>query len=143
LIFASTGHNGLGGFDLYSKKLSDPNSEIVTFPGPINTTYDDFGMTLPEFIECGFMTSNRPGTGSDDIYKLTFEKYFEFLLQILVLDNKTWKPVSGAEVVFCKVNTMKTGKDGMVSTVLKRNSACDVKASAFGYNDNLKLISIG
>jgi len=142
LIFASTGHNSKGGFDLFYKRLNDPASEIVHFPEPINTTFDDFSMTLPDFVEYGYLTSNRPGTGSDDIYKLTFDKYLEYLLQILVLDAKTWKPIPGALVDFCKIENYKVGSDGWASHTFKKNSLCDVKAAAFGYRDNHKLIKI-
>ena len=142
LIFASTGHNSTGGFDLFYKRLNDPASEVAHFPQPINSTYDDFSMTLPDFVEYGYMTSNRPGTGSDDIYKLTFDKYLEYLLQILILDAKTWRPIPDALVDFCKIKSIKTGSDGLVSTKFKKNSVCDIQASAFGYKDNHKLIKI-
>ncbi len=143
LIFASTGHNSVGGFDLFYKRLNDPTSEIVHFPVPINSTYDDFAMALPDFVDYGYMTSNRPGTGNDDIYKLTFDNYLEHLFEVLILDAKTWKPISGAQVDFCKIESVKTGMDGLVSHQFKKNSTCDVKASAFGYKDNHKLIVIG
>ena len=143
LIFASTGHLSSGGFDLFYKNLQSPESEIVHFQGPINSLADDFAMTLPENIEYGYMSSNRPGTGSDDIYKLTFDKYIDYLLEVYILDAKTWKPISGAEVDFCRVKSSKTGADGMVSLRFKKNSICDVKASAFGYKENHRNISLG
>jgi len=142
LIFASTGHNSTGGFDLFYKNLSDPESKVVPFPQPINSTYDDFSMNLPDFAEYGYMTSNRPGTGNDDIYKLTFDKYLEYLLEILVLDAKTWKPIPDALVDFCRIKSVKTGSDGWVSNQFKKNSICDIQASAFGYKDNHKIIKI-
>jgi len=61
LIFASTGHNSKGGFDLFFKKLNDAEDEIHQFPEPINTANDDFAMNLPENVEFGYLTSNRPG----------------------------------------------------------------------------------
>ena len=143
LIFASTGHNSAGGFDLFYKRLNDPASEVVRFPEPVNTTYDDFSMTLPDFAEYGYLTSNRPGTGNDDIYKLTFDKYLEYLLQILVLDAKSWRLIPGALVDFCRIKSIKTGSDGLVSQLFKKNSLCDITASAFGYKDNHKLVKIG
>ena len=143
LILASTGHGSLGGFDLFYQNMNKQYSEVVRFPEPINGTFDDFGMSLPENVEYGFMTSNRPGTGNDDIYKLTFDKYMDFLLEIFVLDSKNWKPITGAAVDFCNLKSSKTATDGMVSQRFSKNSACDVKASAFGYRDNHKLVNIG
>ena len=143
LIFASTGHGSLGGFDLFYQNMNKPGSEVVPFQDPINGTFDDFGMNLPENVEYGYLTSNRPGTGSDDIYKFTFDKYIDFLLQVFILDSKTWKPVPGADVNFCNIKSLKTGAEGMVSERFTKNSVCDVKATAFGYKDNHKLIKIG
>ncbi len=143
LIFASTGHNSTGGFDLFYKNLANPESEVARFQEPINSTYDDFAMTLPESVEYGFMTSNRPGTGNDDIYKMTFDKYLEYLLEILVLDARNWKPIPGAQVEFCNIKSEKANTVGLTSMIFKKNSVCDIKASAFGYKDNHKLVRIG
>ena len=143
LIFASTGHGSTGGLDLFYKDMNKEESKVVHFQSPINGTFDDFGMNLPENVEYGYMTSNRPGTGSDDIYKLTFDKYIDFLLEVFVLDAKSWKPIQGAKVDFCNIKSFITGSDGMVSQRFAKNSVCDVKASAFGYKDNHKLIHVG
>lgn len=142
LIFASTGHNSKGGFDLFYKSLNDPKGEVYQFPEPINSTSDDFAMNLPENVEFGYMTSNRPGTGNDDIYRLTFNKYLEYLQKILVLDAKTWMPIPGALVNFCNKKSEKSGSDGLTSFSFKKNSVCNITASAFGYKDNSKLITI-
>ena len=142
LIFASTGHNSAGGFDLFYKRLYNPENEVSRFLSPINTTYDDFSMTLPDNVDYGYMTSNRPGTGSDDIYKFAFQKYCDYLLELYVFDTKSRRPIPGAEVDFCKIKTVKTGPDGMVTNRVKKNSVCITKASAFGYKDNSKILNI-
>ena len=142
LIFASTGHSGAGGFDLFYKNICDSASKVFRFPEPINGTYDDFGMTLPDQVEYGYMTSNRPGTGNDDIYKLTFQKYIDYMLEVYILDAKNWKPIPKAVVDFCAFESFKTPSNGMVSRRFKRNSVCDIMVSAFGYKDNHKVITI-
>jgi len=142
LIFASTGHGSMGGFDLFYKKLNDPKSEVIRFPEPINSTNDDFAMNLPENVEYGYMTTNRPGTGDDDIYKLTFEKYLEYLQEIWILDAQTKKPIPGAKVNFCDKKTVQTVSDGKASCSFPKNSTCNVMASAFGYRDSSKVIKI-
>jgi len=143
LIFASTGHNSKGGFDLYFKRLNDANDEVHQFPEPLNSTYDDFAMTLPENVEFGFLTSNRPGTGSDDIYRVTFDKYIFYWQEIFVFDAKTVKPIPRAHVDFCNINNGDTDIDGKVSFLIEKNSVCNVTASALGYKENSKLIKIG
>jgi len=143
LVFASTGHNSIGGFDLFFKNLNDIKDEVHQFSEPINSTNDDFAMNLPENVEFGYLTSNRPGTGSDDIYKITFDKYLKYLQEIFVFDAKTRKPIPKAHVDFCKKNSGETDIDGKVSFLLEMNSLCNVTASALGYLDNSKLIKIG
>jgi len=143
LIFASTGHNSRGGFDLFFKSLNDSKDEVLQFPDPINSANDDFAMNLPENVEFGYMTSNRPGTGSDDIYKLTFDKYLKYLQEIFVFDAKTMKPISKAHVDFCQKDGGETDVEGKVSLLFEKNSVCKVTASALGYKDNSKLIKIG
>jgi len=143
LVFASTGHNSMGGFDLFYKKLNDPKAEVFGFPAPINTTYDDFAMNLPENVEFGYMTSNRPGTGNDDIYKITFDKNIDYLQEITVVNSKNCKPIPGAMVNFCDKKSGMTGSDGTFSFMFKKNAMCNVTASALGYKDNQLLISVG
>ncbi len=143
LIFASTGHNSKGGFDLYYNRLNDTKDEVHQFPEPVNSTYDDFAMTLPENVEFGFLTSNRPGTGSDDIYRLTFDKFIFYWQEIFVFDAKTVKPIPRAHVDFCNLNNSETDSEGKVSFLLEKNSVCKVTASALGYKENSRLIKIG
>ena len=144
LIFASTGHGSKGGFDLFYIKLSDPDGVVYPFPEPINTEYDDFAMNLPEYVEYGYMTSNRPGgTGNDDIYRLVFSKYLSYVQEILVLDSKSRKPIPGSLVNFCNRKNQKVEADGIASFSFDKNAICDVTASAFGYKDKSKLIKIG
>lgn len=76
LYFASNGHGGLGGLDLYRAVLSDSGmvvSEILHLGTPVNTPYDDFGMIV-NMEGDGFFSSNRPGgMGDDDIYSLRLD----------------------------------------------------------------------
>lgn len=70
LIFASNGHPGLGGLDLYSYDLDDPNSEVISLGSVINSAYDDFGLAFNSSTTKGFYSSNKPGAnGDDDIYE--------------------------------------------------------------------------
>lgn len=71
LYFASTGHNTLGGFDVFTA-IYDEESErydmAINVGQPINTIHDDFGYILYSENE-GYFASNREGgKGADDIY---------------------------------------------------------------------------
>lgn len=75
LYFASNGHGGLGGLDIYKIDLRDITSRQVINPGyPINTSFDDFGIALNEKGTRGFISSNRRNGGfSDDIYEIEID----------------------------------------------------------------------
>ncbi|MGO4818899.1 OmpA family protein [Flavobacterium sp. W22_SRS_FP1] len=69
LIFASDGHKGLGGLDLFSYDLLDPNALAINLGNTVNSPFDDFALTINSEMNEGFYTSNRPeGMGDDDIY---------------------------------------------------------------------------
>jgi outer membrane protein OmpA-like peptidoglycan-associated protein/tetratricopeptide (TPR) repeat protein len=72
LYFASDGHLGLGGLDVFASKIvSDKEvSEPINIGSPINGPMDDFAYIYDSKSKMGFFTSNRDGgNGYDDIYK--------------------------------------------------------------------------
>ncbi|MEO9892785.1 OmpA family protein [Aurantibacter sp.] len=73
LYFASDGHPGLGGLDIFATKLDDLNKPyIVNLGKPINTGEDDFSLIYDSETQKGFFASNREGGhGGDDIYSFT------------------------------------------------------------------------
>lgn len=73
LYFASDGHMGLGGLDIFTASLDDGNASGIQNVGtPFNSPYDDFAFLLDPSSRSGFFSSNREGgTGSDDIYRFT------------------------------------------------------------------------
>lgn len=71
LIFASDGHPGLGGLDLFRATLTPSGGWLVENMGaPLNSEGDDFGITYATpSREAGFFSSNRgDGNGRDHIY---------------------------------------------------------------------------
>lgn len=65
LYFASDGHLGLGGLDVFAIKIEDfARGEIVNVGRPINTKYDDFAYIQRD--SNAFLSSNREG--NDQIY---------------------------------------------------------------------------
>jgi outer membrane protein OmpA-like peptidoglycan-associated protein len=141
LIFASKGHQTKGGFDLFFVNLKDSALSVVPFPEPINTPSDDFAMTLSLTNTFGFFTSDRPGIGSDDIYKLNFEKfippqvkiYYQHIL--VVVDSKSRKPLAIASVNYSNGNKSFTASDGVVTAVLDNKLVNHLAVVAFGYKD--------
>ncbi len=71
LYFASDGHVGLGGLDIF---VAVPENRGFSIPynvgKPINSSEDDFTFVLNEETKIGYFSSNRHGgKGNDDIYR--------------------------------------------------------------------------
>jgi len=71
LYFASDGHYGWGGLDIYESKFYGNLrfSEPRNLGAPVNSNRDDFAFIIEPGEEFGYFSSNRSGgKGSDDIY---------------------------------------------------------------------------
>ncbi len=71
LYFSSSGHNTLGGFDIFASKFNSKTNEFevpLNVGEPVNSIYDDFAYVINK-NNSGFFASNRKGgQGRDDIY---------------------------------------------------------------------------
>ncbi|QEE48060.1 OmpA family protein [Flavobacterium alkalisoli] len=76
LYFASEGHPGLGGLDIFVSKMEPDGNYIKAYNvgRPINSERDDFGLIFNAVESQGFFTTNRKG--NDDIYR--FKEIEEF-----------------------------------------------------------------
>jgi peptidoglycan-associated lipoprotein len=100
LYFASDGHGGMGGLDIFVSSMDTAGEWGVprNLKYPINSTGDDFAIMFHPTEERGFISSNRGNTrGLDNIY------YFEeppilFTFSGTVKDAKTKQYVSNAAV---------------------------------------------
>lgn len=73
LYFASDGHPGYGGLDIFLVNRKDGKNVIENLGQPMNSALDDFGIYLFR-ADRGFFTSNREGgKGDDDIYTFVNE----------------------------------------------------------------------
>ncbi|MFW0739976.1 OmpA family protein [Flavobacterium sp. T12S277] len=77
LYYASDGHPGLGGLDIFVAQLSKDGSisESQNVGEPVNGKTDDFALLINGQSRTGFFTTNRSGgEGYDDIYRFTETK---------------------------------------------------------------------
>lgn len=72
LYFASNGHEGLGGLDIYESKIKDDKAgKVYNMGRPVNSEHDDFAYNLNADAKKGFLSSNRKTGGmNDDIYSV-------------------------------------------------------------------------
>jgi len=70
LYFSSTGHPGLGGYDIFIAHTAKDGRVTLAHPGyPLNSQGDDFGMTFEGVHNRGFFSSNRGDMrGWDHLY---------------------------------------------------------------------------
>lgn len=99
LYFASNGHVGMGGLDIFMAEAQGETwGNITNMRSPINSSGDDFAIIFEKEQEKGYFTSNRDdGKGSDDIYSFLLPA-LKFTLSGTVADFKTKKVIEGATV---------------------------------------------
>jgi len=107
LYFSSTGHPGLGGFDIFSSEWNGVVwSEPVNMGKGYNSSVDDLYFTLDAEGYSGFLLSNRPGTRwiknkgktcCDDIYNVSLRQILADL-RTTVFDEETKEALKGATV---------------------------------------------
>jgi peptidoglycan-associated lipoprotein len=144
LYFASNGHPGLGGLDLF-KASSDSLGvwHVENMGVPINSMGDDFGITFEGTRERGFFSSNRnDARGYDHIY--SFERPTVTVFIEGYVSDAEENPLEGALVRI-------VGKDGLNEKVqaktdgsykieLERDISYVMMASASDYlNQNFEL----
>ena len=87
LYFASKGHPGYGGLDLFYAVRRDTVWDLFNMGAPFNSANDDFGITFAGVTEKGFFSSNRgQKRGYDQIYSFYLPE-MEFIIEGKVLDN--------------------------------------------------------
>ena len=100
LFFASDGHVGLGGLDIFVANGDTNTVEVINVGKPVNSTVDDFSLILNEETGEGYFASNRAnGVGNDDIYSITpVIPKCEQLITGVVTDNETKQVIAGTTV---------------------------------------------
>jgi hypothetical protein len=75
LYFASNGHAGLGGLDIFKIEITPRGFDEPQNVGyPLNSNYDDFGIVIDSLNTHGFFTSNRKKGGyNDDIFEFDMD----------------------------------------------------------------------
>lgn len=105
LYFASDGHPGLGGLDVFVYKLKNDNSDkkVLNAGEPLNSSKDDFGFLINTVTKLGYVTSNRDGgKGNDDIYKFKELKKIQYPCEQFLAGTVTDKE-SGIALIGSKV----------------------------------------
>ena len=144
LYFASSGHPGMGGLDLFrATQDSTGHWRVENMGYPINSSSDDFGITFAGAREKGFFSSNRnDARGFDHLYE--FEKpVITVHIEGYVNDVDEY-PIQDATVQIVGRDGLNakvlTNRDGEYMVELERDIRYVMMASARGYlNQNYEL----
>jgi outer membrane protein OmpA-like peptidoglycan-associated protein/tetratricopeptide (TPR) repeat protein len=103
MYFATDGHPGLGGLDIFVSKMNPDGSfaEPQNIGAPANSPQDDFAYIIDTKTRKGFLSSNRDGgKGYDDIYKFLETKKLtcEQVLSGIVTDLETAEVLANTKV---------------------------------------------
>lgn len=100
LYFASNGHPGMGGLDIFVAEPTGKNQwgNVENVKPPINSAAHDYGVFFIGNEDRGYFTSNRPeGKGGDDIYSFKLPPVI-YTMSGTVKDVDCKQPISGAVV---------------------------------------------
>jgi len=121
LYFASNGHPGFGGLDVFrAAGGSGGFSAPENLGEPVNSSADDYGLSLAAGSGRAYLTSNRAyendklNTTEADIYSLNF-RAGRARLKAIVYDNTTGSELGGSEVVLYEL-----GPEGGVRELERR-----------------------
>ena len=141
LYFASNGHPGYGGLDIYKATRDTTRRDSVVWVlynmgAPFNSSGDDFGITFAGETQDGFFSSNRnEKKGFDKLYSFILPA-MEFIAEGAILDEQG-NPIAeahlrlvGSDGTNSKLNAR---RDGTYKIKLKRDVKYVMLASARGY----------
>ena len=143
LYFASDGHPGLGGLDIFrSEYTPDGWSEPENLRPPINSSADDFGIVFEPGRETGFFSSNRGRGAIFDIYSFHLPPV-EFRISGVVFDDSTQFVLPGATVQLVgtdgTLRQMETDQEGRYAfepSMLRENTRYEILVNKSGYFSN-------
>jgi len=152
LYFASDGHPGLGGLDIFVSKINSDGTfgEVQNVGADANSPKDDFAYWIDTKSRRGFFTSNRDGgQGYDDIYKFLETKKLvcEQELYGLITDLASGEVLSNAKIIlfdseFNMVNTTFSDQKGNYSFAVECSKTYNVRASKEDYTTKEQKITI-
>jgi outer membrane protein OmpA-like peptidoglycan-associated protein/tetratricopeptide (TPR) repeat protein len=153
IYFASDGHPGLGGLDVFVSKINEDGSwnEVQNVGADVNSPKDDFAYWIDTKSRKGFFSSNREGgQGFDDIYKflelkkLTCEQ--ELFGKITDLETKIALPNAKVSLFDSRFNPkgeVMSDADGNYSFIVECGKTYNVRAQKTEYTTKEEKVTVG
>jgi len=152
IYFASNGHPGLGGLDVFVSKMKADGSlgEVQNVGADVNSPKDDFAYIIDTKTRKGFFSSNRDGgPGFDDIYKFleTRKLVCEHELYGKITDIESSMPLPDAKVtlydkMFNQLGTTNADENGDYKFPVECGESYSVRAQKEEYMTKEVKVSI-
>ena len=143
LIFASDGHIGFGGYDLYSAQIDGKAvHKVQNLMKPINSSADDINLIVSEEKNEALLVSSRNISTKDDIFR--FEGIFtSMMVSGHAYNNVTKEVLPNTQVVLSgmgKTHTTETNKDGYYYAFIEAGDLYKMFANAVGFLSDMAMI---
>ncbi len=148
LYFASKGHRGLGGYDIYVASPVDGVFNSVRNVGyPINSTKDDVAFTLDSTSAKGYFSTNRVNNdGYYDIFSLELN-FIPITIKGVVKEADSKEVIPGAIIEILGQDGKNIGdatshEDGSFSCLINKTPEIEVDIKRDGYESLRKTIDL-
>ena len=141
LYFASSGHAGLGGLDIFKTMFENGKyREPENLGSPVNSNRDDFGLSmLPgSDTEAVYSSDRKGGKGLDDLYFADLFVKKDLVIKGRVFDEETHEVVEDAVVSLFNaqsqnVNTYVSDENGAYRFKINFDQVISLEANKTGY----------
>ncbi len=152
IYFASDGHPGLGGLDVFVGNIEDNGtiSNIQNVGADINSPKDDFAYIIDPVSRRGYFSSNKDGgQGSDDIYKFLETRKLQCVqtLEGIITDLSTNAVLPGTKVTLYEGTSIKNSTvsdaSGYYTFAVECGKTYNVRAEKEEYTTREVSVTIG
>ena len=152
IYFASDGHPGLGGLDVFVGNIEDNGtiSNIQNVGADINSPKDDFAYSIDPVSRRGYFSSNKDGgQGSDDIYKFLETRKLQCVqtLEGIITDLNNNAVLPGTKVTLYEGTTIKNSTvsdaSGYYTFAVECGKTYNVRAEKEEYTTREVSVTIG
>jgi outer membrane protein OmpA-like peptidoglycan-associated protein len=138
LYFASKGHPGLGGLDIFISRTENGIFRAPQNMGyPVNSASDDFAYISEDEEKTGYFSSDR-GDFTDRLYEVDIARSVFELDGVVLLKNGDDRPIPGALVTITHLSPgekirVVTDENGQFKAPIEKESNYEIKAEKKGY----------